>query len=150
MEVPRQGANRSCSCWPTPQPQQHGIQAESVTYAIAYCNTRSITHWGRPGIKPTSIWILVAAYTTVMATSDPSSICDLRCSLWQHQTLNPLSEARNPTWVIMDTSWVLNCWATMGTPQFFNIVTFYSSALTQWNFRVFFFLYLNVIVHVKY
>ena len=33
------------------------------------------------------------AYTTATATPDPSSICDLRHSLWQRQILNPLSEA---------------------------------------------------------
>ena len=28
----------------TPQPQQHGIQASSVTYTTAHCNTGSLTH----------------------------------------------------------------------------------------------------------
>ena len=36
MEVPRLG--------PTPQPQQHKIQAESATYTTAHGNTRSLTH----------------------------------------------------------------------------------------------------------
>ena len=30
--------------------------ATSVTYATAYGNTRSLIHWERPGIKPTSSW----------------------------------------------------------------------------------------------
>ena len=30
-EFPGQGSNQSCSCWPTPQPQQRRIQASSVT-----------------------------------------------------------------------------------------------------------------------
>ena len=34
------------------------------------------------------------AYTTATATPDPSPICDLHQSLWQHWILNPLSEAR--------------------------------------------------------
>ena len=37
------------------------------------------------------------AYTTATATSDPSSICDLHRSSWQHRILNPLSEARGGT-----------------------------------------------------
>ena len=41
-----------------PQPQQHWIQAPSVTYAAACGNTGSFTHWARPGIKPTSSWTL--------------------------------------------------------------------------------------------
>ena len=37
------------------------------------------------------------AYATVMPTaaSNPSYICDLFHSLWQHEILNPLSKARN-------------------------------------------------------
>ena len=38
MDVPRQGSNRSCSCWPMPQP--HGIQAASATYTTAHGNER--------------------------------------------------------------------------------------------------------------
>ena len=51
-------SNWSCSHWPIPQPQQHQIQAESVIYTTAHCNTGSLTHWARPGIKPASSWIL--------------------------------------------------------------------------------------------
>ena len=43
------------------------------------------------------------AYTTGMAMSDPHSICDLRHSLRQCQILNPLSEARNRTCVLVET-----------------------------------------------
>ena len=48
------------------------------------------------------------AYATGMATQDPSHICDLHCSLWQWWILNPLSETRDRTHVLMDTSRVLN------------------------------------------
>jgi len=34
-----------------------------VTYTTAHSNTRSLTHWARPGIKPTSSWILVGFVT---------------------------------------------------------------------------------------
>ena len=42
-----------------PQPQQLGIQVKSTTYTTAHGNTRSLTHWARPGIKPATSWILV-------------------------------------------------------------------------------------------
>ena len=42
-----------------PQPREHRIRAVSVTYTTAHGNTRSITHWVRPGIEPASSWILV-------------------------------------------------------------------------------------------
>ena len=47
---------------------------------------------------------------------DPSLVCNLHCSSQQRRILNPLNEARDQTRVLMDTSWVHYCWATMGTP----------------------------------
>ena len=44
---------------PSPQPLQCQIQATTATYTTAHCNHRSVTHWARPGISPTSSWILV-------------------------------------------------------------------------------------------
>ena len=53
-----QGLNWSCSCRPTPQPQEHQIQAAPATYATAWGNTGSWTHWARPGIEPEFSWTL--------------------------------------------------------------------------------------------
>ena len=47
------------------------------------------------------------AFTTATAMPDLGCICDLHYSLWQHQILNLLSEARGWTCILMDTSWVL-------------------------------------------
>ena len=55
---------QSCSCWPTPQPQQRRIQTASKTYTEACCNPISLTHSVNPGIKPTSSRILVGFLTT--------------------------------------------------------------------------------------
>ena len=63
-KFPGWGSNQSSSCWPTSQPQQYQIQAASVTYTTAQGNAISLTHWARPGIKPTSSWILVGFVTT--------------------------------------------------------------------------------------
>ena len=38
------------------------------------------------------------------ATTDPSNVCNLHHSLWQCWILNPLSQAKDPTCVLMDTS----------------------------------------------
>ena len=46
------------------------------------------------------------AYTTATATQDLSHVCDLPHSSWQHQILNPRSEARDRTHVLMDTGQV--------------------------------------------
>ena len=48
------------------------------------------------------------AYTTATATPDPSHVCNLHHSLWQCQILNQLSEARDRTHILMDTSRVFN------------------------------------------
>ena len=73
-------------------------------------------------------------------TQDPSCLCKLYHSPWQHQILNPLSEARDQTSILMDTNWVHYCWATMGTHGgFFLFVCFLFlmalvgvPALAQW------------------
>ena len=44
------------------------------------------------------------AYTTATATWDPSCVCDLHYSSRQCWILTPLSEARDRTLVLMDTS----------------------------------------------
>ena len=44
------------------------------------------------------------AYTTAIATQDPSHVCDLHHCSWQCWVLSPLSEARDQTHVLMDTS----------------------------------------------
>ena len=64
MEVLRLGSNWSYSCWPKPQPSQPQIQASSATYTTAHDNTGSLTHWVRPGIKPTSSQMLVRFIST--------------------------------------------------------------------------------------
>ena len=46
------------------------------------------------------------AYTTARATRDPSYFCNLQHSSRQCWILNPLSEARDWTRVLMDPSWV--------------------------------------------
>ena len=52
---PGQGLNQSCSCWPAPQPQQHGFRAVSATCTTAHGNPRSLT----PGMEPATSWFLV-------------------------------------------------------------------------------------------
>ena len=64
MVVPRLGSNRSCSCQPTPWPQQCRIQATSVIYSIALAMPDPLTHWARPGIELASPWIQVGFITT--------------------------------------------------------------------------------------
>ena len=56
-------------------------------------------------------------YATATAMWDPSRICDLHHSSEQCQVLNPLSEARDRTHILMDTSQVRFHCATTGVPR---------------------------------
>ena len=66
------GSNQSCSCRPSPQPQQCGIEMASVFYVTA-CgnNARSLTPWARPEIKPASLWIRVRFLTRWVKVGTP-------------------------------------------------------------------------------
>ena len=44
------------------------------------------------------------AYTTVTEMWDLSRVCNPHCSSQQHQILNPLSEAKDQTRILMNTS----------------------------------------------
>ena len=57
------------------------------------------------------------AHATTMAMPDLNRICKLGHSLQPHWILNPLSEDRDWTCILMDTSQVCFCWATIGTPH---------------------------------
>ena len=57
-------------------------------------------------------------YTTAVATSDLSSICNLHHSSWQCQILNPLIKARDQTHNLMVPSQIRFLCVT-GTPQIF-------------------------------
>ena len=60
-----------------------------------------------------------------MATPDPSCTCDLHCSLWQRWILKPLSETRDWTCILMDTSQVLNLMSHNGNSAHHFILLFY-------------------------
>ena len=57
------------------------------------------------------------AYTTSTAMPDPSLVCNLHHSSQQRWILNPLSEARGWTCVLMDTNQIHVHWAMMRTLQ---------------------------------
>ena len=57
------------------------------------------------------------AYTTATATAELSHISDLGCSLEQCQILHPLSEARDRTHILTDTSWVPNLLSHNGNSE---------------------------------
>ena len=48
------------------------------------------------------------ACTIATATPDLSRVCDLHRNSPQRQILDPLSEARDPAYILMETSWIFN------------------------------------------
>ena len=66
----------------------------------------------------------------------PSRVCDLHRSSQQCQILNPMSEARYWTLILIDTNWVQFHWATTGTSVFHSFAGFFppiNTVLSQGN-----------------
>ena len=57
------------------------------------------------------------AYATATATQDLSYVFNLHHSSRQYWIFDPLSKARDWTWVLVDTSRVCYNWAATGTPS---------------------------------
>ena len=55
------------------------------------------------GISQARGWIGAVTYTTATAAADLSRIYGLCCSLQQCRIINPLSEARDWTYILIDT-----------------------------------------------
>ena len=78
-----------------------------VCFKVCTCSI-----WKFPGYG----WLL--AYPTAIAWPDPSLV--LGPTLLLTAVLDPLTQSgtRDQTHILMDTSWVYYCWATVGTPPF--------------------------------
>ena len=72
----------------------------------------------RPGVE---VELQLPACATASATWDPRCICNLRHSSCQGWILNPLSEARDQTWILMGTSLVHNLLSHNGNSQTFSL-----------------------------
>ena len=90
--------------------------AESLTY----CATRELLH------APSFVCLFVCllfrapgkAYGSFWArVQNGAAAADLHHSSQQCHNLNPLSEARDRTCILIDPSWVPYCWVTKGTPS---------------------------------
>ena len=57
------------------------------------------------------------AYATATSMRDPSHVCNIHHSSWQHWIPDPLSEARDRTHILRDTSRINFLCITMGTPK---------------------------------
>ena len=76
--------------------------------------------------------VQLQVYATATATWDLSCICDLRHSSLQHWILNPLSEARDRTCILMDPHWVCSLLCHEGNSSLtsFTLLWFYFMILT--------------------
>ena len=93
--------SKPCSFLP-PNPAGRGLFWTMECFVFCFLNKLSgffffgLHSWHmevpRPGVKSEP---QLPAYTTATTTQDPSHVCDLHHSLWQHQILNPLSKARD-------------------------------------------------------
>ena len=69
---------------------------------------------------------------------DPGHLYHLHLSSQRRWMSDPLRKARDRTCVLMDTSWVCFCWATMGTPRLFFLhrITFTSLSKIRWAYVI--------------
>ena len=93
-KFPSKVSNRSCRCRPVSQPWQHQIWGSLVTCAIVYGNPKSLTHWVRPGIKPSSLQTLCWVLNLLSHKGNPLFSCFFPrrpyCSPQLNWTLNRL------------------------------------------------------------
>ena len=71
-------------------------------FFFAFLGGRTLSTW-KFQARGVELELQLPAYVTATATQDPSRLCDLHHSLWQHRILNPLSEARDQTHILTDT-----------------------------------------------
>ena len=71
------------------------------------------------------------AYATATAMPDQSHVCDLHHSSWHRQILNLLSETRDQTRILMDTSQVLNLLSHNGNSNKIVFITHICSLLLK-------------------
>ena len=88
----------------------------SIFFFFFFFLRLSVQHMEVPKLEVKSE-LQLTGYTTATAVGDPSHVCDLYHNVWQRWVLNPLSKARSWTHILMDTTRVCFCWATMGTLQ---------------------------------
>ena len=76
-----------------------------VCLFVFYCLGPPLWHMEVPmlGVK---LELKLLAYATHAAMWDPNHVWDLHHSSWQCQILNPLSEARDRTHILVGSSWV--------------------------------------------
>ena len=79
------------------------IRPASSNHSTACINTRSLTHWARPGMEPISSWTLVELFTSWATVGTPrSSLCVL-----DNGPLSDRSFANNffCLWLVFSLSW---------------------------------------------
>ena len=114
------------------------IGSTTVSLCESHSNARSLTHWVGPGIEPVTSWVpsqirfccatagmpyfysflLFRLYPQQYGSSQARGwIRAAAASLLSHSQMGSLSEARDRTHIVMDTSWVHYCRATLETPK---------------------------------
>ena len=84
---------------------------------FTFLPARHLWHMEVPRLQVKSELQLLA-YATATATRDPSCVCNLHHSSWQHRIPDPLGKARDQTLILMDASQIHFHWTTREHPGF--------------------------------
>ena len=68
----------------------------SANYITAHSNSGSLAHWARPGIEPTSSWMLVRFFNCWAMKGTPKL-----CRIWWNLMLLPLSSPLQITFILV-------------------------------------------------
>ena len=144
--------SRGIGSWPRPGQSDHSITPVTMTGS-------RMTKWPNTGLIFFSFFFLsfflgphlwhkeaprqavkselqLSANTT--ATPDLSRVCEEHHGSWQCRILNPMSEARDQTCILMNTSWVVTTEPQWELPwQIFYIISYTNSGHCSWEIKEF-------------
>ena len=101
------GLRVQCASFCFPKSQDHCYEPRSLPWAYFKASSAFL---------PLQYLAQSVSLRHYSATQDLSHIFDIHHSSRQHWIPHPVSKARDRTRILMDTSWIWFCCATMGTP----------------------------------
>ena len=116
-----------------PELQQRHIQAASSTYTTAHGDARILTHWARPGIKPSTSWFLVGFVNHCTMMGTPNNILFVKINALVYIKVSNIISAPTSTLVkkIHSRYWYSD-FSIPDTTQYFSQADLQQFGITYW------------------